>query len=111
MAQVILQEVNMLSGRRALFRARVTKSGNVIEMNRQSMMVLLQSDSEIGDILMQAFILRRVELVAAGVGDVVLIGSSNSARTVQIKEFLMRNGHPYNYIDLLTGFRGTTSIG
>lgn len=93
-------EVNMLSGRRALFRARVTKSGNVIEMERQNMMALLQSDSEIGDILMRAFILRRVELVAAGVGDVVLIGSSNSARTFQIKEFLMRNGHPYNYIDL-----------
>ena len=93
-------EVNMLSGRRALFRARVTKPGNVIEMDRQHMMALLQSDAEIGDILMRAFILRRVELVAAGVGDVVLIGSPNSARTFQIKEFLMRNGHPYNYIDL-----------
>ena len=93
-------EINMLSGRRALFRARATKPGNVIEMDRQNMMTLLQSDAEIGDILMRAFILRRVELVAAGVGDVVLIGSSNSARTFQIKEFLMRNGHPYNYIDL-----------
>jgi thioredoxin reductase (NADPH) len=93
-------EVNMLSGRRALFRARVTKSGNIIEMDRQQMMTLLQSDPEIGDILMRAFILRRVELVAAGVGDVVLIGSTNSARTFQIKEFLMRNGHPYSYIDL-----------
>ena len=93
-------EVNMLSGRRALFRARVTKSGNIIEMDRQQMMALLQSDPEIGDILMRAFILRRVELVAAGVGDVVLIGSTNSARTFQIKEFLMRNGHPYSYIDL-----------
>ena len=93
-------EVNMLSGRRALFRARVTKSGKVIEMDRQNMMALLQSDAEIGDILMRAFILRRVELVAAGVGDIVLVGSSNSARTFQIKQFLMRNGHPYNYIDL-----------
>jgi len=93
-------EVNMLSGRRALFRARATKPGNVVEMDRQNMMALLQSDPEIGDILMRAFILRRVELVVAGVGDVVLIGSSNSARTFQIKEFLMRNGHPYNYIDL-----------
>jgi len=93
-------EVNMLSGRRALFRARVTKPGNVIEMNRQHMMALLQNDAEIGDILMRAFILRRVELVAAGVGDIVLLGSTNSARTFQIKEFLMRNGHPYHYIDL-----------
>ena len=64
------------------------------------MMALVQSDVEIGDILMRAFILRRVELVAAGVGDVVLIGSTHSAGTFRIKEFLMRNGHPYRYIDL-----------
>ncbi len=93
-------EVNMLSGRRALYRVRVTESGKVIEMGRHSMMALLQSDAEIGDILLRAFILRRVELVAAGDGDVVLIGSTNSAQTFKIKEFLMRNGHPYNYIDL-----------
>ena len=93
-------ELNMLSGRRALFRARATKPGSVIELDRQHMMALLQGDDEIGEILMRAFILRRVELVAAGVGDVVLIGSANSAGTFRIKEFLMRNGHPYHYIDL-----------
>ena len=49
---------------------------------------------------MRAFILRRVELVAAGVGDVVLIGSTHSAGTLRVKEFLMRNGHPYSYIDV-----------
>jgi thioredoxin reductase (NADPH) len=49
---------------------------------------------------MRAFILRRVELIAAGVGDIVLIGSTYSADTLRIKEFLMRNGHPYSYIDL-----------
>jgi thioredoxin reductase (NADPH) len=49
---------------------------------------------------MRAFILHRVELVAAGLGDVVLIGSRHSAGTLRIKEFLMRNGHPYSFIDL-----------
>jgi thioredoxin reductase (NADPH) len=63
-------------------------------------MALVQTDAELGEILMRAFILRRVELVAAGVGDVVLIGSTYSADTLRIKEFLMRNGHPYSYIDL-----------
>ena len=77
-------EINMLSGRRALFRARATKSGSVIELDRQHMMALLQGDAEIGEILVRAFILRRVELVAAGVGDVVLIGSTNSAGTFRI---------------------------
>jgi thioredoxin reductase (NADPH) len=64
------------------------------------MMSLLQSDSELGEIIMRAFILRRVELVASGTGDVVLIGSMHSSGTFRIKEFLMRNGHPYSYIDL-----------
>ena len=93
-------EVNMLSGRRALFRMRATKPGEVIELDRQHMLALVQTDAELGEILMRAFILRRVELVAAGVGDVVLIGSTHSAGTLRIKEFLMRNGHPYSYIDL-----------
>jgi len=93
-------EVNTLSGRRTLFRTRATKAGELIELDRQHMLALVQTDAELGEILMRAFILRRVELVAAGVGDVVLIGSTHSAGTLRIKEFLMRNGHPYSYIDL-----------
>jgi thioredoxin reductase (NADPH) len=90
----------MLSGRRALARMRATKHGQVIELDRQHMMALIQTDAELGEILTRAFILRRVELIAAGVGDIVLVGSTNSASTLRIKEFLMRNGHPYSYIDL-----------
>ncbi|MFL6491511.1 MAG: cyclic nucleotide-binding domain-containing protein, partial [Nitrososphaera sp.] len=93
-------EVNMLSGRPAVVRMRATKQGELIELDRHHMLSLLQTDAELGEILMRAFILRRVELVAAGVGDVVLIGSMHSAGTLRIKEFLMRNGHPYSYIDL-----------
>jgi thioredoxin reductase (NADPH) len=93
-------EVNMLSGRRTLVRMRATKPGKVIELDRQHMMALIQTDAELGEILTRAFILRRVELITAGVGDIVLVGSTNSASTLRIKEFLMRNGHPYSYIDL-----------
>jgi thioredoxin reductase (NADPH) len=93
-------EVNMLSGRRSFFRARATKPGKVIELDHQEMQTLVQTDAELSDILMRAFILRRVELIAAGVGDIVLIGSTHSAGAFRIKEFLMRNGHPYSYIDL-----------
>ena len=93
-------EVNMLSGRRSFFRARATKPGRVIELDHQQMLTLVQTDAELSDILMRAFILRRVELIAAGVGDIILIGSTHSASTLRIKEFLMRNGHPYSYIDL-----------
>ena len=93
-------EVSTLSGRQALFRLRAAKTGEVIELERQSMLALVQTDAELGEIVMRAFILRRVALVAAGVGDVVLVGSAHSAGTLRIKEFLVRNGHPYSYIDL-----------
>jgi thioredoxin reductase (NADPH) len=93
-------DVNMLSGRRSLVRARATKPSKVIELDHKDLLRLVQNDSELSDILMRAFILRRVELIAAGVGDLILIGSVHSAGTLRIKEFLMRNGHPYSYVDL-----------
>jgi len=93
-------EVNMLSGRRSLVRARAIKPCKVIELDHQQMLALVQTDAELSDILMRAFILRRVELISAGVGDIVLVGSAYSAGTLRIKEFLMRNGQPYSYMDL-----------
>ena len=95
-----LGEGNMLTGRRALLRAQVTESGEVIEVEPQQLRVLVQTDAELSEVLMRAFILRRVELIAHGFGDVVLIGSAHCAGTLRVKEFLTRNGHPYTYIDL-----------
>ncbi len=93
-------EINMLSGRRGLLRARATEAGEVIELNREHLLALVQTDGELSEILMRAFILRRVELIAHGFGDVVVLGSSHSPGTLRIKDFLTRNGHPYSYIDL-----------
>jgi len=93
-------EVNMLSGRPVLFRSRATEAGEVIELDREQLIALVQTDSEIGEIIMRAFITRRVELIAQGLGDVVVVGSNHCAGTLRVKEFLTRNGHPYTYIDL-----------
>src|SRR6516162_371191 len=83
-----------------MFRLRVSKPGEVIEISRQQVLGLVQDDEELGETLMRAFLLRRSELVAAGVGDAVLVGSQHSAQTLKIKEFLARNGYPYSYVDL-----------
>jgi len=93
-------EVTMLSGRRRLVRIRAGEAGAVIELERQPLLALVQTDSELSEIFMRAFILRRVELIAHGFGDVVLVGSSHSADTLRIQAFLTRNGHPYASIDL-----------
>src|SRR4030095_3331392 len=68
-------EVTLLSGRRGLAQIRAGDAGEVIEVDREHLLALVQTDSELSDILMRAFILRRVELIAHGFGDVSLIGS------------------------------------
>jgi thioredoxin reductase (NADPH) len=93
-------EANMLLGRRSLTRARVTEAGEAIELTRDQLLKLVQTDAAISEILMRAFIYRRLELVAHGIGDVALIGSLHSPPTLRIKEFLTRNGHPFAYLDL-----------
>ena len=95
-----LGEGNMLTGRRSLLQAYVSEPGEVIEIDRDQLMALVQSDSELSEILLRAFMLRRGQLVARGFGDVVLIGSTHCAGTLRIKEFLTRNSHPHAYIDL-----------
>src|SRR6201993_504843 len=93
-------EINTLSGRRALARIRARQDGEVIQLARENVLTVVQTDAELSEILMRAFILRRVELLAQGIGDATLIGSNHSADTLRIKEFLTRNAHPYAYIDL-----------
>jgi len=93
-------EANLILGRRSLTRARVVESGEAIELTRDQLLRLVQTDAEIGEIVMRAYIYRRLELAARGLGDVVLIGSVHSAATLRIREFLTRNGHPFTYIDL-----------
>jgi thioredoxin reductase (NADPH) len=93
-------EANMIIGRRSLTRARVAESGEVIELTREQLLGVVQTDAAISEILMRAFIYRRLDLAAHGIGDVVLVGSDFSAETLRIREFLTRNGHPFTYIDL-----------
>lgn len=93
-------EVTLLSGQRSLLQARVLEAGEVIELDRERLIELVQRDAEIGEILMRAFILRRVRLIARGLGDVVLLGSMHCAGTLRVKEFLGRNAHPYSFVDL-----------
>jgi thioredoxin reductase (NADPH) len=95
-------EINMLSARRSLVRARTTADGTVIAVDRDELRGLVQRDSELSEILMRAFILRRVALAAQDSNDMVLLGSRHSGSTQHIKEFLTRNGQPFTYQDVET---------
>ena len=90
----------MISGRRSIGRLRVSEPGEVIQLDREPLLALIQTDAELSEILMRAFILRRLGLIAHDLGDVVVIGSMHCGGTLRVKEFLTRNGHPFHYVDL-----------
>src|SRR5216683_1006507 len=93
-------EATMLSGRRGLAQVRAGMDSEVIEVSRDDLLALIQTDSELSTLFMRAFILRRLELMARGVSDVVIIGSPHCKGTLRVREFLTRNGHPHTMLDL-----------
>src|SRR5689334_16521677 len=92
-------EIAMLSGRPSLITLRVCQNGELLEMDRDTLLDIIQTDAELSEILVRAFLLRRVALISGGFADVVLVGSNHSSDTLRIKEFLSRNAHPYTAVD------------
>lgn len=95
-------EMTMISGQRCLVRGRVTAGGEFLEISADGLRALVARDAELSDMFMRAFILRRLALISGGLGNVILMGSRHSADTLRLREFLSRNGYPYNYVDLDT---------
>jgi len=95
-------ERSILAGGRFLARILASTPSDVIEVPREELLQLIQTDSELSDIFLRAFILRRLQLIDQGLGDVLLLGSNHCQGSLQIREFLTRNGHPYKFVDLDT---------
>ena len=95
-------ERSILSGGRFLGRISATMPSDVIEVERDELLKLIQTDTDLSDIFLRAFILRRLQLIDRGYGDVVVLGSHHCSGMLHILEFLTRNGHPYTVRDLDT---------
>lgn len=93
-------ELSMISGQRCLVLGRVGDAGEALELSPDGLRALIGRDAELSEIIMRAFILRRLTLITQHLGNVVLMGSGHSAATLALREFLSRNGHPYTYVDL-----------
>jgi thioredoxin reductase (NADPH) len=95
-------ELSMISGQRCLALGRVRNAGEFLEVGAEGLRALVARDAELSEIIMRAFILRRLALITNRLGNVILMGSRHSAATLRLREFLGRNGHPYTYVDLDT---------
>jgi thioredoxin reductase (NADPH) len=95
-------ELSMISGQRCLVLGRVTEAGDFLEMSPDAVRSLIARDADLSEVLMRAFILRRLALITNNLGNVIVMGSRHSSDTLRIREFLGRNGYPNTYVDLDT---------
>jgi thioredoxin reductase (NADPH) len=93
-------EVNIITGRPTLVLTRAVADSELIGIDRATLQRIVQTDPELSEIFLGAFLRRRAVLIAQSRGDIVVIGSRYSSATLRVKEFLSRNGHPYTYLEL-----------
>lgn len=92
-------ELDHFNDRQILVSARTGMNSRVVRVKRADFRKMLSAEPDIGEIVMRAFILRRVGLIRHAQGGIVLLGSSHSADTLRLQGFLTRNGYPYRLLD------------
>jgi len=93
-----LAEVGQLSGRPALVDGHAEGDVETLLIPPDQLRALLVAEADLGERIMRALILRRVNLIQGGVGP-VLIGPSNSPAVAGVQNFLTRNGLPNHLLD------------
>ena len=93
-----LAELAQLSGRPSLVDGVARTDVRVLVVPPERLRALLVAEAELGERIMRALILRRVSLIEAGAGPIV-IGHGGSHDMLRLQGFLARNGHPQMELD------------
>jgi thioredoxin reductase (NADPH) len=100
-------EVNQLAGRGTLTAGRAGPHGcTVLPFDAAHVRALVIGAAEVGEIVMRAFILRRVGLLQAGNAGSILLGRPEAPDLVRLQGFLARNGYPCTVLDALADEEG-----
>lgn len=92
-------EMSTLRGVPGFARVEVSGAGEVLVITDSDLRVVVQTDAELSEIFMRAFILRRMGLISAPNSEATLIGSRYCGHTLLLREFLSRNAYPHFYLD------------
>jgi thioredoxin reductase (NADPH) len=94
-----LGELNLLTGGPSFLTASALEAGEVLVVPAARLRQLVAEDSELGDLVLRAYLARRNILIGLGAG-VRIIGSRFSADTRRLRELAARNRVPHRWIDL-----------
>ncbi len=91
-------ETNFLNGRESLVTNVAAVDTRVVRVPRPDFRRMLAAEPEISELVMRAFILRRMGFLRHGHGGVTLLGPSHCAETLRLQRFMTRNGYPHRML-------------
>jgi thioredoxin reductase (NADPH) len=97
-----LAEIGQLSDRVALVDGHAEGDVETLLIRPERLRALLVAEADLGERIMRALILRRVNLIQDGVGGPVLIGPASLGDMARLQNFLARNGQPHHLVDPAT---------
>jgi thioredoxin reductase (NADPH) len=90
-------ELTLLAGKPTLVGMMSPVKSRVLRISREALRTLLASEPLLAEIILLAWISRRMNLVGRGAGGVTLIGRSRT-ELLTLQQFLSRNGLPHQII-------------
>lgn len=94
-------EINQLAGRPSIAAGHAGFEGcAALPFDAAHLRALMVGSADIGEIVMRALILRRVELINTGGAGTILIGVAGSPDVVRLQGFLTRSGFPNLVLDV-----------
>ena len=92
-------ELDHVSARALLVTARALTAARVVRVSSADVRKLLSGEPDVGEMVMRAFILRRMGFLHHGEAGITLIGPANSPDTQRLERFAIRNGYPLRLMD------------
>jgi thioredoxin reductase (NADPH) len=92
-------EVAQLSGRPPLADGVAVGDLEALVLDAECLRAVIVAEADLGERLMRAFILRRVQLISNKPGGPILIGPPTHAGLFELENFLSRNAYPYTRRD------------
>ena len=94
-----MAEIGQLSGRLSLVDGHAESAVETLLIPPENLRALLVAEADLGERIMRALILRRVNLIQGGFGGPVLIGTEALGDMARLQNFLARNGQPHHLLD------------
>ena len=93
-------EFNLLNSQGALVEARTIAPSTLLRISRTRFERLMRTEGDIANVIVAACIWRRIGIVKAASGGVILQGRSGDDQMMLLQRFFVRNNYPHRIVDV-----------